>query len=395
MRILHVNKFGAPKGGAEIYMRRTALRQSEAGHDVGIHSAPYNEGDSLPGIKKFDYDIIEFHDVQGSAKLRAAASVVWSPGAASALERTLAAFRPDIVHIHNYAHQLSSSIIKSLNRSGTPCVYTAHDYKLICPAYIAKRQGHDCLDCSFNTRERVLRHRCLHDSATWSAVALAEAKVTRSQQLIPDAVIAPSEYMFKALSDSWIGSSTSVALIRNPVAPADWMWCGPGEYLLYVGRLSREKGVHDLVEAAEYADVPLVLAGDGPIRADLEKRHSKHAGLRLVGHVDQTALEELRKSCIAQVIPSTWPENAPLSGLEAAAAGVPLIVAHRGGLPEFIELGARGVTYQGNSISGSELQRCLAEVRGMSGNHDQFMAELDWDLHLKNLEMQYERAHAR
>jgi glycosyltransferase involved in cell wall biosynthesis len=105
---------------------------------------------------------------------------------------------------------------------------------------------------------------------------------------------------------------------------------GSGEYVLAAGRLTPEKGFADVVEACARAGLPLVIAGDGPQRAEFEGR------ARCVGHVSASELERLRAGAAVAVVPSRYAEILPLAALEAMAAGLPTVAAASGGLIEAV-----------------------------------------------------------
>ena len=390
MRVLHVNKFAFARGGAEEYMFRLSDRQAEAGDEVAIFGSAGDVNTTTTSRRLFDFRVQDFHAATSTtSRLRAAREVLWSTRAATSLSQAIEDFRPDVVHVHNYAHQLSSSIIDLMREQGMPVVATAHDYKLICPAYVANRKGQDCFACSHHVSAKLILDRCHHDDLSWSALAAAEAVVVRSKRLTPDHIIAPSQYMADALASSWV-ATIPISMIRNPAESVGLRWRGGGS-LLYVGRLSREKGVEPLIQAAIEARIPLTVAGDGPLRGDLE-RSSDPTIVTFVGHLPADELARLRERCLAQIVPSEWPENAPLSALEAAIDGVPLIASPRGGLPEFANIGAR-VSFM-NEITGASLQAAVRELDSRSGNMDLLRETLSWSRHLRLVTEVYGRVTA-
>jgi glycosyltransferase involved in cell wall biosynthesis len=388
VRVLHINKFAYPKGGAENYMLRTAARQSDRGHEVAVLGADPDPS-ALPGsVRTFGLTVPDYHDLGGVAKLRAAKDVLWSKPAAKVVESAIQEFAPDIVHLHNYAHQLSSSILSVITSHKTPTIYTAHDYKLVCPAYVANVDDKDCFSCAFKLSTKLIRARCHHDSLTWSGVVGLEAMLVRARRLVPDVIIGPSEFMADALRSSWIGDLSDIRMVRNPVEAGSLQWTGSQDYLLYVGRLSREKGVDALLSAAAVLNIPLKVAGDGPLREELERQAvALDSKVDFLGHVGQEDLSVLRQQCRAQVISSAWPENAPLSALEAAADGVPLVVTARGGLPEFVKFGARVVVV--NELGVKDLATALEKLESIQGDLDNFRRATSWENHLSALDSIY------
>lgn len=360
MRIIHVNKFLHRKGGAEVYFQELAAATERLGHDVAVFGGGKYDGPSLR-TEPVSIDSPDYHSAGGPGqKIHHARNVLWNAEAARRLGSLISDFGADLVHFHNYSHQLSNSVLAEAKMRMVPAVYTAHDYKLICPAYTADRRGADCFDCARGISTRLVTDRCLHGSLAWSALAAVEGQQTRRRSHQPDLIIAPSRFMYERLSDSWL--TAPVELVPNPVVPASGpAWAPGGGYLLYVGRVSREKGVDRLVEACVELEMELVIAGDGP---DLERIRSASVTdegiVRFVGHVDADQLCKLRAKCRAQVVPSTWPENAPLAALEAMGQGVPLIVSDRGGLPELAERASNVVVVP--TLSASTLAAALASL---------------------------------
>jgi glycosyltransferase involved in cell wall biosynthesis len=386
MRILQINKFAYQRGGAEIYMLALAQRLARDGHDVGIFGE--HRGAVLPGVAHFDLRSPDYHHARGLTALAAGANVLWSRSIAKRLDEILNEFNPDVVHLHNYAHQLSSSIIPVLRRAGVRSVYTAHDYKLVCPAYIRSVNGKDCSACSVRISPKVVRCRCHHGRLGWSSVVAAESVVTRIGRLVPDLLIAPSKYMREALASSWLSSISPVTLLRNPSEPSEMHWSPGGDYLLYVGRLSREKGVMELLKAAHDLGLALKIAGEGPLGAELkEAAFSEGMNVEFLGHISQDRLRDIRVACRAQVIPSEWPENAPLSALEAAASGVPLLMSKRGGLPELLELGVKGALF--DHLDAGTLELALDALQHAVGEPEKFGRSTDWADHISALERHY------
>lgn len=396
LRVLHINKFGWAKGGSDVYALGALERLAADPRFAVAFWAAAPEVSEAVGA--YAAQIPDFHEVSGGvAKLRSAANVLWSRQAQRDLAAVVDDFQPDVAHLHLYSHQFSSSIIHMLRARGIPVVSTAHDYKLICPAYSGVRSGADCFQCAKRLSPALITSACLHDDRAWSAVAFAEAWLVRRLRSIPDVVIAPSRFIFERLHESWLPPHTEIELNRYPAQPSGTRWEGGGDYLLYVGRLSPEKGADAAVIAAKRLSIPLVLAGDGPSRPMLEELARSDENITFLGHVAAARLETLRQRCLAQVVPSACPEVLGLAAVEAALDGVPLIAANRGGLPEIFEQGARGVVLSEESPEAWE--SALRQLKDIGPPDERHLERLrnayDWNLHLATLAATYERAFAR
>ena len=200
------------------------------------------------------------------------------------MTRMLDEFRPDIVHIHGLYQQLTPSVLAPIAARGIPIVYTVHDYKLLCPAYHAlhaRARGVRALR-QRNRPGTAAIHKCLHDSRPVSTVYAAEALYHRwrgsydAVTRLRDAQPLPA----REAQAVWLSSSSACTtcpisspprpMRRSTPAAVAALRATHGDYVLFFGRLSPEKGCGVLVEAC--APVPwlkLVLAGDGPEDARL------------------------------------------------------------------------------------------------------------------------------
>ena len=392
MRVLQVNKYGTRTSGADNYFLDVGARLADAGHAVAYACMrPTAVPTEAP---LFEVPDIEFHSTEGlRAKAAAAGRVLWSRAARAVLERALDEFRPDVVHLHNYAHQLSSSVVVAAKQAGVRTVATAHDYKLVCPAYTAMRDERPCFRCAPGNPAHCLGGRCLHGSVMWSAVGVAEAAFVRAGRStrVPDAVFAPSQYMADRLQESWLSSTTlETHVVRNPIeggpdkrqAPSA---AGGG---IYVGRLSGEKGLSVLVRSAARAGVGVTVVGDGPERADLEALAARlDAPVTFTGFLKGPDLEREWQRASFFVMTSTWPENAPLALLEALVRGLPAILSDVGGLPELPALygGGRMVPPGDVSATAASLADFGSGRRPRSADVSRLKADLSWDTHLGSL----------
>ena len=223
-------------------------------------------------------------------------------------------------------------------------------------------------------------------------MAVAEALTVRRMSLSPEHLIAPSAYMQRVLQRSWVAAVSRVHLVRHPVESRPERWQGGGGYVLYAGRLGPEKGVEELERTCTALGVPLLVAGRGPVEEPLRERIAQGGSTAtLLGHLGQDELDRYRLECIAQVVPSAWPEVAGLVALEAAALGVPLLLSDRGGLPEVLELGARGIAL--DLRNRADFEKALQICRGMRPEHEVRLPEtLGWRQHLLDIEGVYAMA---
>jgi len=338
-RVLMVNKFLYEKGGAEFYMYRLAALLEQRGSSVryfGMRSSK-----NLPSpTERFYVSEVDFeHPDTVRERVRAAGRAVYSTQARSRLGSLLAAEpRFDVAHLHNVYHQLSPSLLAPLRAAGVPVVMTVHDYKLVCPVYTLTSHGQMCERCVGGHFHNAVRLRCNRGSLAGSALVAGETWLHRRLRLWErgiDLFITPSEYLRDKLVEGGYPPGRVVA-IPNFVDPAEFTASDqPGRHMLYLGRLSHEKGVETLIEAAAGSDLRVLIAGDGPQRAALEQQAARlRAPVEFLGHTGGQQLRDLITGARAIVVPSRWPENCPLVVLEAMASARPLVASRVGGIPE-------------------------------------------------------------
>jgi glycosyltransferase involved in cell wall biosynthesis len=157
--------------------------------------------------------------------------------------------------------------------------------------------------------------------------------------------------MQNSLIDSGIAESRT-SYHPNALAPGDYVPCfEPGDYVLYVGRLSAEKGLLTLLAALEQTDIPLRIAGAGPLEAEVrEQIHARGLAVQMEGYCTGEQLAELFRNSAFTVVPSEWFENASMSILESFAYGKPVLAANIGGNPELVVDGVTGRQFASGNV---------------------------------------------
>lgn len=345
-RLLSINNYHYPRGGAEVLF----LEQNRLFSGIGWDVVPFamRHPDNLPSAYEtyFPDEIEHGHKYGLARKLLSAQRVIYSAQARRNLARLLDAGRPSIAHAHNVYHHLSPSVLPLLKERGIPTVMTVHDLKLSCPAYTMMRDGNPCDDCRGGHLYNVLRHRCIKGSLALSGLVMVESYVHRWFELYAanvDRFVVPSRFVLETLV-AWGWPRDRFVYVPNFVDVDRFQPNEPiGTRFVYCGRLERLKGVETLVRAAALARVPLTLAGRGPDEARLRALADELGGdVRFLGHVTKTVLAEVLEGARAVVCPSECNENAPLAVLEAYAAGRPVIGARIAGIPELVREGETG-----------------------------------------------------
>jgi glycosyltransferase involved in cell wall biosynthesis len=374
MKVLLANKFFFRNGGSETVMFQERDFLLRSGHQVVDFSMQNESNFPSPNSAFF----VSQQDYRGEGgklgKLKSAFSLIHSTESVKKISALIRETRPDLVHCHNIYHQLTPSIIGAAKKLGVPVVLTLHDYKPVCPTYNRLRDGEPCSDCLDGDFSHVLRNRCAEGSLGKSALLYAEAVVQRlmgSYENV-DAFIAPSRYMQQSIAHRV--PDDRIKLLYNGIDTNEVRGSGADDgYVLFLGRLVREKGVETLLKAHENSSAGwrLVVAGTGPLGASLQAQYNPS---NLVGYLAGDALKEMIDRAAVVVVPSEWYENCPMSVLEAMAYGKPVVGSRMGGIPELVEDGKTGLLFDAGNVNEltSVLDRLMssAELRkqmGMAG----------------------------
>ena len=366
-RLLAINNYFYRRGGAEAVFFDQMKMFEGIGWDVVPFAMRHELNEPSPWSDYF-VDEIEYGRESGFAtKVVQATKVIYSFEAQRNLRRLLDVAPPSVAHAHNVYHHLSPSIFATLQAAKVPVVMTVHDLKLACPAYKMLRDGVVCEDCRGGRVYNVLRHRCIKDSLSLSAVVFAETMVHRGLGLYRhkvDRLVVPSRFYIEKLVE-WGWPREKMVYVPNFIdishLSTDW---SDGGYFLFAGRLAPEKGIATLIRAAAKAGQKLVIAGTGPEETMLRALAAELAAdVTFAGYVSGSALHRLIGEASALVLPSEWYENAPISVLEAYGMGRPVIGADIGGIPEMISDGESGMIAR--SGDADDLAGALSRMAAM------------------------------
>lgn len=384
MKVLHVNDY-CLAGGCETLMHHTVSRLKEQGHAAEVFTA-----DEIVGHRRTPISYID------SRRCR------------QALRAKLDDFEPDVIHLHNYYHELSPGILAMLGswRRGrfARIVMTAHDYHLACPnsgMLCVQRERSHIADLDRARRWRTLLTTCWdHRGARYSALKLAQHvwnyRLLRRQEVL-DTVICPSRFMQRMLDQ--VGLPT--AYIPNP-PPADTAaprQAGGELRVVFVGRIEMEKGLAEFLHMLPTGfPGQMTIVGDGK---ELDRcrlvctQRGLDASVRFTGQRPrEEALAEIGAAHVL-VLPSRWYENAPVVLLEALAAHTNILVSNLGGMREIVERSGVGFTFDPDDAASlrTALQHIVEQHRlGTLNDFDvsSFLRDFSDDSYLQRLLDVYE-----
>lgn len=353
MKVLIVNKFYYNRGGDCVCTLSLEQLLRENGHETAVFAMRYNENFDTPWSRYFAPEV-SFAGGIGE-KLKAAQRIFGGSGVKTAFARLLADFKPDIVHFNNIHSYLSPAIVEMAKKAGARTVWTLHDYKLICPSYSCLADGKICEECIGKSKKGVIDKRCMKGSRAASLLAYWEARHWNRKRLeaCTDAFICPSRFIAQKMEQDGFDKA-KLHTVCNFIDPAKLsdnpIKTTRKDYYLYVGRLSKEKGVETLLKSAVQFPYPLKIAGGGPLADDLKERFGRCPNIEFLGFQNAAQIRELFENARFSVMPSECYDNNPLSVIESLCFGTPVVGARIGGIPELISP-SDGFLYRSGSIN--------------------------------------------
>jgi len=366
MKVLLINKYLYLRGGAEICALRTGQLLSRHGHEVCLWGMSHPLNQPLPHQDTFITHIDFNGTLTITEKVKAGLRILYSFEARTRLERLLKQWKPDIVHLHNIAHQISPSILSVLEGNHIPVVMTMHDYKLVCPTYLLHVNNQVCERCRGGQYFHCLKQKCTKGSGLKSMVNMLEMYLHHSIMNLYQPIstfLAVSHFMKSKVED--MGFRRPVKVLRNflDLSAFEPDYESGDRSVIYFGRLSHEKGLITLVDAMKDTDLKLKIVGDGPMKEQVigKIRGEGIQNVSLLGFKSgQDLHDEIRKSMFS-IIPSEWYETFGYTIIESFALGKPVVGSRIGAIPELMEGGGTGFLFEpGNTVDLRERILSLA-----------------------------------
>lgn len=380
MKILMVNKYFNVHGGSETYFFGLAELLKKAGHEVIFFSM--QDKKNLPCAQsEYFVSNVEFNgDLSLTDKMKAALRMVYSFEAKKKITALIEKEKPDVIHINLFHRVLTASIVDAAKKYDIPVVFTMHDLNCICPNHVMLDHGEICEDCLHGNYLNCIKRVCFKESRAKCMMAALESQFNKQSGLYNkiDLFITPSEFYKRKMQESGLTRSPIVHMKNFLPAQTVYSVQGTrGKYVLYYGRLSREKGILTLVRAMKKIQtVPLVIIGTGPeeetIRQEVH-RLGLEDRVTLAGFKSGETLWRCVRESACVVVPSEWYEASGYTACEAQAMGKPVIATDAGGLPENLVDGETGFVCEMKNEAA--LAEAIKKVMGLSENSYNEMAQ--------------------
>jgi glycosyltransferase involved in cell wall biosynthesis len=297
------------------------------------------------------------HDIKNTwDKVATGISTIYSDSAKQQVRSQISQLRPDVVHVHNFFPLLSPSIYDACREYGLSIVQTLHNYRLACPKAMPFRDAKVCVDC-FGQKVpwSSVVHGCYRNSRIQSSVIAAmnswhRLRGTWQEQV--DGYIVFTQFQKDKMLQAGLPAEKFYIKPNFVFAPDSRNQNGKdSDYLLFVGRLSEEKGVSVLIDAyvENNLSTPLKIVGDGPCDKKLQQQIKNTCSenfIEFLGFQDKPTVLALMQNARFLIFPSIWYEGFPLTIAEAFACGLPVLVSKLGSMVEIVEDGVTGLHFE-------------------------------------------------
>jgi len=335
VKIVQVHNTYQRPGGEDIVFEQECRMLERAGHEVVAYRRSNWDAEAYRGIR-----------LLGLAK-----RTVWASDTRRNFLRLLRREKPDVVHVHNTFVMISPSLYSACSEARVPVVQTLHNYRLLCPAGTFFRDGKVCEECLGGSLWRSVEHACYRQSYPASAVValmLAAHRLRDTWNREISCFVALSEFARNKFVEGGLPRE-KIFVKPNFVSPDPGARTGPGDYALFVGRLSPKKRVDTVLAAWKRlpSSIPLHIIGDGPDREQLAAEALRD-GLTQVQFKGQLPREQtLAAINLARflVFASEWYENFPVTIAESFACSTPVICSRMGAMQEIVSDGHTGIHF--------------------------------------------------
>lgn len=356
MRILLTHNFYQHAGGEDEVLRRELNFLESHGCITDIFSI---NNATVTGTRK---------------KIKVFRDVVYSQSSKQRLAEQILVFKPDIVHVHNFFPLLTPSIYDACIEAGVPVVQTLHNFRTICPGALLMRNGKICEKCITGSPYQAMLHRCYRNSipGSWAVAHMVNYhRKKKTWQHKVDRFIALTQFGRQKFIEAGFPAEKIVVKPNFcEISGGRGEESGARKGALFVGRLSKEKGVATMLAAWHGLDIPLRIAGGGPL---LDGREGERGCIKFLGQItgEQVAGEMAQAAFL--VMPSEWYEGFPMVLVEAFAHGIPVLASRLGAMAEIVEDGVTGLHFEpGNSRELAQKTQWMydhpAECRRMGEN---------------------------
>jgi glycosyltransferase involved in cell wall biosynthesis len=382
MNILLIHNYYKIRGGEDSVFENEAKELEKKGHRV-IRYSRHNAKTEVMNIFQKIYFLKE---------------VIYSKITVGDLKKIFSKEKIDIAHIHNTFPLVSPSAYRFLKKKDIKIVQTIHNYRFLCPNGLFYRKGEVCTLCKNGKYFNSVKYKCYKESLVFSFLYFLILKINRTMfKDSIDGFIALTDFTKNIFIEAGFDKN-KIFVKGNGLEDKKIERVNDKRYFLYLGRLSKEKGLDFLLESfSRLPDMKLIIAGSSENKIKYNEKYKNKLNINFYGFADDVLKEKLIKESIALILPSVWYENYPVTITEAFRAGIPVVGSKIGGIPFIVSDNKNGMLFETENFEDfkSKLEKLWKDkdLRKELGDNARstFVECMEFSRNIKTLEEIYRR----
>jgi len=390
MRILQINKFLYPKGGAETYMFQLSNALKEKGIDIEFWGME-DENNIVEDTYQSFAKNISYKEASLFKIVSNTPRTIYSFDNKKRISKILDHFKPDIVHLHNYNFQLTPSILPEINKRRIKIVQTIHDAQMVCPYHRLYnfQKATICTKCVEGSFINCINDRCFDGSFFKSVLGATESYYYHSfnyYEKYIDRFISPSKFLANLVKKR---VPKTIEILPNFSDKLEDLKANKADYYLYFGRISNEKGILELVDIFRELRFNLIIIGSGDQEDILKTKIAEIKNISFLGPKREKELFSYVANAKYVVQPSKGFENCPMAVIESFTYNTPVIAGDHSGFKDLIQHKKTGflldfTNFKKMKTSIVEIDK--EDVNLLKQNIDMFYQKnLKKEIHIKNI----------
>ncbi|MBU1862628.1 MAG: glycosyltransferase family 4 protein [Candidatus Omnitrophica bacterium] len=340
MKILFVHNYYQTPGGEDIVLKNEEVLFKSYGHAVTYYTRHNDE------IKQYTF----------WQKIKFFYQTIYSVKTCREVSKLIDENKPDVALVSNVFPLISPSVYDCLKKNNIPIVQLVQNQRFLCPSGLFFVNGMICERCKSGGVWNCVLRKCYKKSYALSilyALTILIHRVFKTFQRNIDIFITSNHFFRNKLIEGGFPAEKIVVEGNGIRMNALSQKTRPGDYAVYMGRISAEKGLLTLLKA--YKKLPhrkLVIMGSGDFETQLQMYISQNnmANVDMKGFISGDSRFDFIRNARFTILPTECYENFGMSVLESFAVGTPVIVSNIGGLPELVIEGKNGLLFEPGNV---------------------------------------------
>ncbi|MFA5059056.1 MAG: glycosyltransferase family 4 protein [Candidatus Omnitrophota bacterium] len=369
MKILMIHNHYQQYGGEDAVAKAEYSLVSRYGHEVYFYERSNKEIKNLSPLER----------------IKSFLNLSWSDKTYSEVRAIIQKFCPDVVHVYNAFFMVTPSVYFACRDEGVAVVQSLYNFRWLCANAVFLRKGKFCSECMYYSRWRSVLHGCYRNSSLLTAVIVKMLNNHWKKKTwinLIDGYITATEFSRRKFIESGIAPE-KIIVKPHFIDPDPKARNVCGNYALYIGRISEEKGIRVLLDAwASLSDLPLKIIGVGPLLSEIKKmiKEKNMNHVEILGYCSDEECAKYLNRAKFVVVPSVGYDNFPRAIVEAYAVGVPVLASSREGIKEYIK-----ETFTGVIFNTGDAKDLVQKARWFQQNNDVAILEMG-----RNARLEYE-----